>query len=64
VAKREIKCNWKFDGEAWEMSCNGEYFQFVDGGLKENNFTYCHNCGKKIKEKKPRQTSTGSGVKE
>lgn len=47
------ECEWTytdpFDYDYWETGC-GEAFCFDDNELKENNYFYCPNCGKKIKE--------------
>jgi len=41
------KCSWTEDDGIWQSSC-GVYFEFNDGGIEQNNFNYCYNCGKKI----------------
>jgi hypothetical protein len=46
-------CVWHLDDsdivydEVWETSC-GEAFCFTVDGPKENNFRFCHSCGKPI----------------
>lgn len=35
------------DVDYYETSCDNAY-QFLEGGLQENNFNYCPFCGEKI----------------
>lgn len=43
------KCVWIQDPYygTWQTSCGREW-EFVDGGPKENDCRYCHQCGKPI----------------
>jgi hypothetical protein len=45
--KEPQTCSWTEDDGIWQSSC-GVYFEFNDGGVEQNNFNYCHKCGKKI----------------
>jgi|SRR3989339_234568 hypothetical protein len=52
----EDKCVWKINhendmyiGETWDTNC-GNVFQFMEGGIEENNFKHCPYCGKTIQE--------------
>ena len=45
--KEPQTCSWTEDDGIWQSSC-GVHFEFNDGGIEQNNFNYCHNCGKKI----------------
>jgi PHP family Zn ribbon phosphoesterase len=52
----EEKCTWKINykndmyiGETWDTNC-GNVFQFMEGGIEENNFKHCPYCGKTIQE--------------
>lgn len=50
--KKKKVCEWKldyFDDDYYETGCNGDLFQFNEGGLKENGVKYCPYCGLKIK---------------
>ncbi len=41
-------CTWTEDSDGtWNTKC-GEMFQFNEGGPEENNFKFCHGCGKKV----------------
>jgi len=43
-------CAWSVDeyGDGiWTTSC-GKEFVFTDDGPTENNFWFCHNCGKRL----------------
>jgi len=43
-------CEWTIDFDGlWETGC-GEAFTLFDGGLFENNFVFCHSCGRKIED--------------
>ena len=64
--KKTASCKWKYDEEYWyyDTACQQTY-QFVDGGLAENDFVFCPFCGEKIiatKEGRSR-TSKGEGGK-
>lgn len=44
-------CKWKCvddDENYWEGSC-GIAYNFIDGGPKENDITFCPHCGRRIK---------------
>ena len=34
----------------WESAC-GEIWRFVEGGPVENNYRFCHGCGKPVEMK-------------
>ncbi len=42
-------CLWKHDHSdvAWATDC-GAYWQFTDGGPRDNGVIYCHKCGKPV----------------
>jgi hypothetical protein len=44
-------CVWTFDDDVrsgmWETAC-GEAWQFTCDGPEENNFRFCHGCGKPV----------------
>jgi len=41
-------CAWAVDEDGiWTTSC-GKEFVFTDDGPTENNFWFCHNCGKRL----------------
>ena len=41
-------CVWTVDGDGtWETAC-GEAWQFTCDGPEENNFRFCHGCGKPV----------------
>ena len=47
-------CKWKYSGDpeyCYHTNC-GEAFQFLSGGLKDNNFMYCPYCSRKVEEEK------------
>ena len=48
------ECVWTLyetpDYSIWETDC-GESFSFTDDGPKENNFHFCHGCGRKLRVK-------------
>jgi len=50
LIKSMNKCEWRYDKEDgyYETECESN-FSFVDGGPCDNDITYCHNCGNKIK---------------
>lgn len=48
ISDEEI-CEWIWDNEFYDTSCNNG-FQFMNDGIKENNFKYCPYCGGKIAE--------------
>jgi hypothetical protein len=41
-------CAWAEDEDgSWDTAC-GEKWQFTHGGPSENNFRFCHGCGKPV----------------
>lgn len=47
----ESECEWRCvddDYNGYESSC-AQHFTFMNGGPVENNFLYCHGCGRKVK---------------
>lgn len=42
-------CLWTHDhiDDAWATDC-GAYWQFTDGGPRENGINYCHKCSKPV----------------
>jgi DNA-directed RNA polymerase subunit RPC12/RpoP len=46
-------CKWVYEEyyDYWETEC-GESQQFIEDGIKENNYKYCPYCGKNIIETK------------
>lgn len=48
-------CSWKQDlpnvweDDSWNTNC-GDKFILIEGSPKENNFNFCPNCGRRIKE--------------
>jgi hypothetical protein len=42
-----VEADWLFENERYETSC-GEAFVFETGTPKENGFTFCPYCGKRI----------------
>jgi hypothetical protein len=44
------KCKWlSCDGDTWETSC-GNFYEFYEGGPKENCFEHCPYCGSELEE--------------
>jgi len=46
------ECEWKYVDDDWgiyETQCDHAYC-FEAGDLKENNYTYCPACGRRVKE--------------
>jgi hypothetical protein len=58
-------CEWTYDDcdDKWDSSC-GMSWQFMDGGPKENNVTFCHHCGCEVKEAASDHPSSVTGEKE
>jgi hypothetical protein len=55
-------CAWAVDeyGDGiWTTSC-GKEFVFTDDGPTENNFWFCHNCGKRLAITPASAASAGS----
>lgn len=49
----ENKCEWRWDTDGfWHTNC-GDSFTLNTGELKQNEFNYCHKCGRKIYEMYP-----------
>lgn len=49
----ENKCEWRWDTDGfWHTNCGGS-FTLNTGELKQNEFNYCHKCGRKIYEMYP-----------
>lgn len=49
----ENKCEWRCDTDGfWHTNCGGS-FTLNTGELKQNEFNYCHKCGRKIYEMYP-----------
>lgn len=49
----ENKCEWRWDTDGfWHTNCGGS-FTLNTGDLKQNEFNYCHKCGRKIYEMYP-----------
>ena len=42
-----VECEWSFDGVMWNTTC-GESWQFTTDGPAENNYRFCHGCGKPV----------------
>lgn len=42
-------CEWAWQPRSnhYETGC-GDGFQFMNGGVEENNYNYCPHCGRKI----------------
>jgi hypothetical protein len=54
-SKKNTKtCKWRLlpdiFADIWYGEC-GAIFMFNEGNPKENDFNFCHKCGKKIEEK-------------
>src|SRR6185312_2658849 len=58
ASKTTETCTWEYSEDvtwSWETSC-GTSFQFNDGGPIENEFNFCHHCGKRIAINPPQST--------
>lgn len=46
------ECAWtvdtSYEGDTWDGSC-GAKWTFTEGGPKDNNFHFCHKCGRPVK---------------
>jgi len=53
-AVSDAECVWEYDGSQWmwNSSC-GEAWVFTEGGPEDNNYRYCHGCGKKVHAVRP-----------
>lgn len=43
-------CEWTQDLDGNWATCCGEMWCLIDGTPTDNDMTYCHHCGKRIKE--------------
>lgn len=48
-AERDKTCEWleSESGEYWNTACRATWC-FEAGGVKENDVTFCHNCGRRV----------------
>ncbi len=49
-------CQWTVEvynhGFPYYTTACGQSFEFIEGGITENNFKFCHGCGATIEEVK------------